>query len=163
VFYVLVLKCNIDFSEELPCLIDMPDAGFTPKDKVDVQTTVGTDGTTQLSVKSKVPTTYTPGFSSFKLTSGDNIQEVRYTPLGKDGKPTGETRVFTVPADFDRTQPLDVIFNTPMYAEELQIELIPLNKDVPTTADLESLFACLEEGIFNLKVFLLSLFMFLLF
>ena len=129
------------FAADLPCLKEMKNGGFVPKDSADVTTTTAADGTKKLIVKSKTPTDETPTFASFNVAPGD-VKEIKYTPLDKDGKPTGETKTFIVT---DPALPIDVVFDDPITADQLQIELVPATPGTPTTADLVSLIACMPE------------------
>ena len=121
---------------DLPCLKNMGNSGVVPKKDLDVQTSESGNVKT-FTVKSKVPEDFVP--VAYLITPG-TVSEIKSTQFDKDGKQIGETKITPVT---DSTKSTLTLLSTPMPANHVVIELISSN-DKPTTADLESIVACMK-------------------
>jgi hypothetical protein len=121
---------------DVPCLKNMKDSGVTPKSELNVVSTQEGDKTI-LTVTSK-NAGETPVFVGATIKPG-NLKSVTIALLDPTGTPLEKVEQ-TVS---DPTKPTAVKFTEPKPASTLKIELTS-STDKPTTADLESIVACME-------------------
>ena len=133
--YTIIILCLLHFIVDLPCLKKMGSNGVILKKDLDVHTTeIGNVKT--FTVKSKVPEEFT--LVGYLITPG-TVSEIKSTEFGKDGKQIGETKITPVT---DSAKSTLVLISTQKPADHVVIELTSSN-DKSTTADLESIVACM--------------------
>jgi hypothetical protein len=90
-------------------------------------------------VESKTTPTETPTYESVKVTPGD-VKEIKVTPTGKDGKPTGEkSQVVQVP---DSSKVTDVKFEKPIQSDKITVAFVS-KSGKPSDSKVISVVGCL--------------------
>ena len=104
-------------------------------------TTVETPGLTTYTLSSPVETYDIPVWEEVTLAPG-NAQTVTVTPVDKDGVPTGPAKTIVVT---DPTAPIQIYFDTPVTADNLLVEVVPIDPTLPAPL-VESALACMPDG-----------------
>jgi hypothetical protein len=128
------------FFVEKPCVQNMKDGGLVPKKDIHV---TGTD-TTVLHVT--IPSSDkhdAPEWVSLKVVV-ENVKTVKATPVGKDGKPSGEPEIVHVTRSTTTT--VAVTFTHAVKAESITVELTKATTTAPVKSDVTSAKACLEKN-----------------
>lgn len=121
----------------------MKNQGIVPKDKLDVTKEVKPEeGTTTYILKSQKPTDETPVWLSVTVKP-DDAKDVKLTPLDKDNKPVGETKVVQVPEG--KVESTTVKFDTPTPADRVRVVLEPKSPLTPAGGDIISVVSCMSE------------------
>jgi hypothetical protein len=117
----------------------MDQNGIIPKNNLDVQTSEN-GNVKSFTVKSKVPEEDFV-LVGYLITPG-TVSEIKSTEFDKQGNQVGDIQKTTVT---DPSKSTLVVLSTPKSADHVVIELTSSN-DKPTTADLESIVACMETA-----------------
>jgi hypothetical protein len=129
-----------DGTPKKPCNKDMHGKDVIPRSKLSV-TSVVEKHTTTLIVKSEKPQKETPQWVSITV-SETHATEIKYTPIGKNGKPVEETQVVKVT---DSKKVVVLEFKNPPIAEKIVIVFVHHDAAHPAHAAVLSAVACFED------------------
>ena len=112
-------------------------------DKLSTTTTPNkADKTTTIDVTSKYPQKNTPEFSSVTLSQPTGATSIEYTPVDKNGNPTGKTEKQPVTDD---KKPTELKFPTPQKADGVKVVIHYPTDSLPTPPKVVSSVVCLDE------------------
>ena len=130
---------------EKSCVVqNMKDNGVVPIGKLSATDLDHTDGGKTVILRSPSPSAETPVWQEVKLTPATNLKSATVTPIGSDGKPTGQATTATPSSP---STPTTIKFTAPTSADHVVVELHPATPGKPTDAAVASVVACMpDEG-----------------